>query len=319
MKRTRIPTNGIELDTIEAGDPTGPLVVLCHGFPETSHSWRHQIDPLVEAGLHVLVPDQRGYGTSTAPGDVDAYGTDQLAADIVGLIEASGHESATIVGHDWGALMMWDLCRLHPERVDAAIGVSVPYTPWPAPPLTLMRAAAGDDFFYIVYFQEVGPAEAELEADVAETMRVSLWAGSGALHLAETVRLPAAGHGFLDSMRAGREIPDGLPAWLAPADLDAYVEAFEHSGFFGPVSWYRNLDADAARVADLPPPSMPTAFIGGTLDMVITSRPGYVESMDHTLPDYRGAIMLEGLGHWTQQEDPAAFNDALLTQLTAVR
>ncbi len=309
----RHQVNGIELDVTEAGDPAAPAVVLLHGFPEAAYSWRHQIAPLAAAGYHVLAPDQRGYGGSTAPREVEAYRVDHLTADVVGLLDATGHDDAIVVGHDWGALVTWELPRLHPDRVRAVIGVSVPFTPWPAPPTELFRSIHGDNFFYMLYFQDVGPAEAELEADVRETMRMILWRASGEGFPTEPVPpIPAAGNGFLDAMRQPGPIPDELPAWLTEEDLDTYVALFERSGFFGPVSWYRNLDADYALTKDLPFPAIPTGFIGGSRDAVIAGRPGYVESMDETLPDHRGSVLLDGVGHWTQQEAPDEFNEALL-------
>jgi pimeloyl-ACP methyl ester carboxylesterase len=319
-RQRRVATNGIELDVIDAGEPGNPVVVLVHGFPESSHSWRHQIQPLVDAGYRVLVPDQRGYAHSTAPTDVDAYRVDHLAADLLGLLDDIGADDAIFVGHDWGSMVVWDLSRLHPDRVRGVINVSVPYTPWPAPPTDLFKMVSGDRFFYILYFQQVGPPEAELEANVADTMRKTLWGASAAMFgpapdPADTP--PMEGTGFLDMM-AGREIPDGLPTWLTQDDLDAYVEQFETSGFFGPVSWYRNLDADYQLVKDLPAPAMPTAFIGGRQDGVIAYRPEYVEAMDTLLPDYKGTIWIDDAGHWTQQEQPAAFNAALLELLGRV-
>ena len=245
-QQRRVATNGVELDVIDAGEPGNPVVVLVHGFPESSHSWRHQIQPLVDAGYRVLVPDQRGYAHSTAPTDVDAYRVDHLAADLLGLLDDVGAKDAIFVGHDWGSMVVWDLSRLHPDRVRGVINVSVPYTPWPAPPTDLFKMVSGDRFFYILYFQQVGPPEAELEANVTDTMRKTLWGASAAMFgpAPDPADIPPMeGTGFLDMM-AGREIPDGLPAWLTQADLDAYVEQFETSGFFGPVSWYRNLDAD---------------------------------------------------------------------------
>ncbi len=315
----RRAVNGIELDVVEAGDPTGPAVVLSHGFPECAHSWRHQLEPLAAAGYHVMAPDQRGYGRSTAPTDVAAYGIDGLGGDLLGLLDDAGHDDAVFVGHDWGALVVWDLARLHPGRVGAVINASVPYTPWPAPPTELFRAQFGDRFFYILYFQTVGPAEAELEADVDRTMRTILWAASGdGLPDRPPDPLPAEGTGFLDAMAAAGPVPTELPAWLTAHDLATYVDSFEASGFFGPISWYRNLDANHERAKDLPAPTMPVWFIGGTRDAVIASRPGYVESMDATLPDFRGATLIDGAGHWTQQEAPEEFNRALLTALAAL-
>lgn len=319
--RTSDEFGGIEIEVIDAGPDDGPVVVLAHGFPESSHSWRHQIEPLADAGYRVLVPDQRGYGFSSAPREVEAYRSDRLAADLVTLLDDVGADDALFVGHDWGALLTWDLARYHPERVRGLVNVSVPYTPWPMPPTDLMRANYGDRFFYILYFQDVGPPEAEFEADPRESMRRWLWvAGAEGYRepppIEETVA--AEGNGFFDSVLAHAEIPSGLPHWLDEADLDRYAEQFDHSGFFGPVSWYRNLDADHELTKDLPAPSMPTAFIGGDKDMVIAHRPEYVDSMQTLLPDYRGTTMIADAGHWTQQEKPDEFNAALLAALDAV-
>ena len=317
ITRRRITTApGIELDVHEAGAPGDPVVVLCHGFPETAHSWRHQIEPLADAGFHVLAPDQRGYARSSAPHDVEAYGVDQLTGDLVALIDHVGADQAVLVGHDWGAFLVWHMGQLHPDRCRAVVAASVPYTAWPAKPTDLFRMVFPDTFFYMLYFQQVGPAETELEADVRETMRTILWAGSGECHRDEAAPpLPAEGTGFLDAMRNGAgEIPDGLPQWLTDTDLDTYVESFTASGFFGPISWYRNLDANYERTRDISPATltMPTFFIGGTRDGVIAGRPETVEAMITTLPNHRGNTMIEGAGHWTQQEAPEAFNEALL-------
>lgn len=312
----RYAVNGIELDVVEAGDPAGPAIVLCHGFPETSHSWRHQVEPLAAAGYHVLAPDQRGYARSSAPADVAAYGVEHLGGDLVALLDATGHDDAVFVGHDWGALLVWDLARIHPDRVRAVVNVSVPYTEWPAAPTDVFRAASGDRFFYILYFQEVGPAERELEADVERTMRTVLWGASGDGFTADPPPPPpAVGTGFLDVVAGRGEVPDELPAWLTEEDLAAYVDAFRAGGFFGPISWYRNLDHDHDLVKDRPAPAMPVWFIGGMRDGVIASRSGYVEAMERRLPDHRGTTLIEGAGHWTQQEAPEAFNAALLAAL----
>lgn len=307
---------GIELEVHEAGTPGAPVVVLCHGFPETAHSWRHQIGPLAEAGFHVLAPDQRGYGRSSAPRDVTAYGVDELTGDLVALLDDVGAEQAVFVGHDWGAFLVWHMGQLHPERCRAVVAASVPYTAWPGRPTDLFQAMFGDNFFYMLYFQEVGPAETELDADVRRTMHTILWAASGELHRDDPVEpIPAAGNGFLDSMihRVG-SVPDELPAWLSEADLDNYVDSFTTSGFFGPVSWYRNLDRNYDRVGDTghAPLTMPTFFIGGTHDGVIAGRLETLDAMTTTLPNHQGNALIPGAGHWTQQEAPEAFNEALL-------
>ena len=275
------------------------------------------VEPLADAGYHVLAPDQRGYGRSSRPDDVAAYGTDELSADLLGLLDATGHDDAVFVGHDWGALLVWDLARLHPGRVRGIVNASVPYTPWPMPPTELFKATAGDGFFYILYFQPVGPAETELEADVERTMRTLLWAASGEA-FPDEFRRPAAGRGHRLhrlARRAGPP-PDELPAWLTEADVDTYVAAFEASGFFGPLSWYRNLDANHER--DEGPPGPGGAGVvhrrhQGRRDRPharATSRP-----WPACCPTTAARVMIDGAGHWTQQEAPEEFNQALLAAL----
>ncbi len=154
-----IDVNGVTLRVHQAGDPANPTVVLSHGFPELAYSWRHQMAPLAEAGYHVIAPDQRGYGHSSAPDEIDAYGIVNLTDDLLALLDHFGKDDAVFVGHDWGALIVWDLARLHPERVRAVVGVSVPFVQWPGPPTQLMKMMYGDRFFYILYFQEPGVAE----------------------------------------------------------------------------------------------------------------------------------------------------------------
>ena len=313
MRTRTVHTNGVDLVVAEDGPDGGPLVILAHGFPEGSYSWRHQLAPLAAAGYHVIAPDQRGYGHSSAPTVVDAYGIDQLCDDLLGLLDDSGQSQAVFVGHDWGALITWEMARLHPDRVRAVVGVSVPFVQWPAPPTQLFTMLYGDKFFYMSYFQQVGPAEAELGADPRRTMARVLWSASGDGFDPDVLRpdRPAAGTGFLDGMS---DPPRPLPAWLTDADIDHYAEEFRHSGFFGPVSYYRNLDANYERVKDIPVSrlSMPSYFIGGSKDPVIAIDGSGLARMRAALPNYRGDTIIEGAGHWTQQEKANEFNDALL-------
>ena len=314
----RYAVNGIELDVIEAGDPTDPAVVLCHGFPESAHSWRHQIEPLAAAGYHVLAPDQRGYGRSSAPRDVSAYGIEHLCGDLLGLLDATGHDDAVFVGHDWGALLVWDLARLHPDRVRAVVNVSVPYTEWPAPPTDVFKAASGDRFFYILYFQEVGPAEAGAGRRRRAHDAHRACGRRPATRFPETPAAAAAGRGHRVPRRhrAGATAPAELPAWLTEADLADVRRLVQASGFFGPISWYRNLDDNHSLVKDLPAPSMPTWFIGGTKRHG-DRRPARLRRVDGSAPRPTCAAptLIEGAGHWTQQEAPEAFNQALLGAL----
>lgn len=312
IRLRRAHVNGVTLHVAEAGDPTAPPIVLSHGFPEGSYSWRHQMIPLAEAGYHVIAPDQRGYGQSDCPSEVSDYGIRELTGDLAALLDETGHQTATFVGHDWGALIVWEMARLHTDRVNAVVGVSVPQVQWPGPPTQLMRMVYGDRFFYMLYFQEVGPAEAELGRDPRDTMSKILWGASGEGFGGMPSELPPMeGTGFLTNSPT----PPPLPwSWLTEADLDRYAADFTRSGFFGPVSYYRNLDANYEILKAFGPEhvSMPSYFIGGAQDPVLIMDSTGVERMQNTLPDFRGATMIEGAGHWTQQEKPEEFNAALL-------
>ncbi|MCU1503580.1 MAG: epoxide hydrolase [Ilumatobacteraceae bacterium] len=318
----RIAVNGVELDVHTTGDPTDPTVLLCHGFPELAYSWRHQMVPLAASGYHVVAPDQRGYGRSSTPEDVAAYGIEQLSGDLTALLDHYGKDDAVFVGHDWGALIVWDAARLHASRVRAVVGVSVPFVSWPGPPTDLFRALYGDRFFYMLYFQPVGPAERELDADPRTTMATVLYGASGVGFAARDTTAevpPMVGTGFLTMMPAVPPLPFRGPEgpWLTEDDLDEYTAGFTASGFFGPVSYYRNLDANYELMKGRGPEqvTMPSGFICGEADPVRLMDLNGIERMTATLPDFRGGTLLAGSGHWTQQESPDAFNVALLAFL----
>lgn len=318
-RTSTIAVNDVELVVHEAGEVGNPIIVLSHGFPELAHSWRHQMQPLAAAGYHVLAPDQRGYGHSSRPTAIDAYGTDSLTGDLFALLDHYGKDDAVFVGHDWGSMVVWEAARHRPERVRAVVGVSVPYVEWPGPPTQLMQMVYGDRFFYILYFQQVGPPEAELGADARRTMSQVLYGASGVATAGREMPSelpPMEGTGFLTMMTDPPALPYTGPEgpWLTEADLQLYAAEFAHSGFFGPVSWYRNLDANAARANGLGAErlTMPSYFITGDVDVVRLMDPTGIERMRNLLPDFRGATEIPGSGHWVQQETPQAFNDALL-------
>ncbi len=321
IRRQRRLTNGVELDVLEAGPLDGPLIVFAHGFPECAWSWRHQLKAFGDAGWHAIAPDQRGYGRSAKPTKVEEYSTEHLGNDLLGLVDQiSGvGSSAVFVGHDWGAFLVWDLAREHPERVKALVNISVPFVDWPAPPLSLFKMIHGDNFFYINYFQEVGVAEAEMDPQVEAVIRGILWAASGEGYPEVMPEpRPAAGTGFLDVMAPS--LPVGQTnltlAWCSEDDISVYIDSFEASGFFGPVSWYRNLDRNHARVSSNPVANMtmPAWFIGGSKDLVISRDPTFEDRLKQ-VPGYRGMTVIEGAGHWTQMERPAEVNAALLGYL----
>jgi pimeloyl-ACP methyl ester carboxylesterase len=304
-----VRTNGIELHVAEQG--TGKPVIFCHGFPESWYSWRHQLPALADAGYRAVAPDQRGYGDSDRPSEVTDYDIVHLTDDLLGLLADLGEEKAVFVGHDWGALIVWEMARMHPDRMEAVVGVSVPYIPWPMPPTELFEQLYAGKFFYMLYFQEVGPAERELEADPRLTMARMLWGVSGDA-IGDQPRtlasdLPREGTGLFTQPI---DLPSTLPAWLTDDDIDYYAAQFVKSGFFGPVSYYRNLDRNYELNKELGPErvTMPSFFIAGDRDPV----PGDDGTMKALLPDFRGSAVIPRVGHWTQQENPAAFNEALI-------
>jgi len=286
----RLPANGIELQVLDEGE--GPLVVLCHGFPELGFSWRRQVPALKGAGFRVLAPDLRGYGRSSAPLEVEAYDVVSLCEDLCGLLDAVGEHAAIFVGHDWGASLVWQLAVLHPTRVRAVAGLSVPFVPRaPAPPLPIMRRHLGEDF-YIVWFQQPGVADAALASDVRRTLTTSRqWTAQWAEE---------------------DPVPPRRPPWLSEQELEVYVEAFERTGFTGGLNWYRNIDRNwelTATVAERRV-EQPALFITGERDPVARFMPA--EAMRGWVTDLRAEIVVPGAGHWVQQQAPEAVNAALL-------
>jgi pimeloyl-ACP methyl ester carboxylesterase len=311
-----IETNGVRLHTIEAGDRGAPVVVLAHGFPELSYSWRHQIPALAAAGYQVLAPDQRGYGRSTRPENVSDYAISELSADLVGLLDDVGAQRAVFIGHDWGAPVVWGTAQLHPNRVTAVAGLSVPPLPRAqVPPTQAFRAIFKDAFFYMLYFQEPGVADAELGSDPARTIRRMM----GGLRLggdqATALRMIAPGpEGFIERLPE----PDGLPDWISADEVDHYVAEFTRTGFTGGLNWYRNLDRNWEIMAEAVSATItvPALFIAGGDDPVLgfTSRDRVTEVV--TGP-YR-EVILDGAGHWLQQERPDEVNGLLLDFLAGL-
>ncbi|MEU0878174.1 alpha/beta hydrolase [Lentzea sp. NPDC005914] len=294
-----VAVNGINMVVAEQGE--GPLVLLLHGWPETSHSWRHQIGPLADAGYRVVAPDQRGFGRTDRPAGVEQYTMLHLVGDVVGLIEALGEEPAIVVGHDWGAPVAWHTALLRPDLVRGVAGISVPPAPRaPAPPLSLLRAHFGEGF-YQIYFQRPGVAEAEFGADIRATFR-TLLGGSAQAPVVQD------GEGFLDRFTT----PEQMPDWLEDEDIDVAVESFERSGFTGGLNWYRNIDRNWELLAPwhdarITPPAY---YLCGENDLTRAFTDS--TAMAKAAADLRGVVDVAGAGHWVQLERPDEVNAALL-------
>lgn len=314
----QIETNGISLRAAVAGD--GPLVIMVHGWPELWYSWRHQIKPVAAAGYRVVAPDMRGYGGSDKPHPVEAYDMVNMMADVVGLIDAFGEDSAILIGHDWGAPICWNTATLHAERVSAIAALSVPYRKrLPVSQIEIWRKLYDGKFFYQLYFQDEGVAEAELEADVRLSLRKLYYSASGDAPSLE---------GWVDRPPDSRLLtplidPEPFPPWMTDTDLDYFVENFEAGGFRGPLNRYRNQQRDFDMLPDMGvrPVAQPSCFIAGSKDLVRRFVPGrdVYASVDDHCPDMRVIEIIEGPGHWVQQEAPEAVNAALLRFLDSLR
>jgi pimeloyl-ACP methyl ester carboxylesterase len=305
-----VQTNGIRMQMAEAG--SGFPVLLCHGFPELWYSWRHQLTALADAGFHAIAPDQRGYGETDAPQAIDAYSIHHLVGDLTGLLDALEIDKAVIVGHDWGGLVVWQMALLAPQRVAGVVGVNTPFFPrLPIAPLDAMRAMAQGNFHYILYFQDPGIAEAELERDVRRSLRGFYQSPNReAMELLRDTPIGVfgpAGGGILDRLP---DAPHG--SFLTPADFEVFANAFTKSGFRGGLNWYRNLNRNWELTAYLNNAKVqqPALMITAELDVVL--RPELAVGMDRWVPNLRRTALIEGSGHWTQQEKPAAVNAALI-------
>ena len=319
-----IKTNGIQMHIAEQG--SGPLVLMCHGFPESWYSWRHQLKALAQAGYHAVAPDMRGYGQTERPDAIDQYTMLHLVGDMVGVLDALGAETAVIAGHDWGAPVAWHCALLRPDRFRAVIGLSVPYRGrGPVRPTTVMPQT-DTALFYQLYFQTPGIAEAELERDAKSTIRRMLYAASGdaqqgsggASQASSTVGMVDRKSGLLGGMTN----PPELPAWLTAADLDFYAAEFDRTGFRGGLNWYRNIDRNWELMAPYSGAkvTVPALYVAGDRDLVVKF-PGAeqtIANLAKTVPLLRKHIVLAGCGHWTQQERANEVNAAMIGFLNSL-
>ena len=307
-----VVANGIHLHFAEQGE--GPLVVLCHGFPESWYSWRHQLPALAAAGFHAVAVDMRGYGRSDRPEAIDQYTLLHLVGDMVGLLDALGVGQAVIAGHDWGAPVAWYAALLRPDRFRAVIGLSVPFlsrsvvffNPSAAPPTSVMPRR-DDAIFYQIYFQAPGVAEAELERDVRQTF-LKLLANPPSERPA-IPWVPRDG-GWITS----RPTTAGLPAWLTEADIDFYASEFKRTGFRGALNWYRNIDLLLAPFAGSKV-TVPALYMAGDRSAPQQGIDRVIADLANDVPRLRRAVVLRDCGHWAQQERPPEVNDAMINFL----
>ena len=298
---TLIPVNGVVLEVFEAGhENAGNPIVLCHGWPEHAYSWRHQVPALAAAGYHVIVPNQRGYGGSSCPSEVTDYDIECLTGDLVALLDHFGYEHATFVGHDWGAMVVWGLTLLHPNRVNKIVNLSLPYLargekPW----IELLEEMFGEDYYFVHFNRQPGVADAVLEANTQQFLR-------NIFRKNEPAREPQPGMAMIELARA--ETPLGEPI-MTDRELAVLVSAFESTGFTGSINWYRNLDRNWHLLADADPIiQQPTLMIYGDRDPV---------SQSEILADFVPNVEVVRLdcGHWIQQEKPEETNQAMLKWL----
>lgn len=300
-KPSLISVNGIELEVFEAGkENAGKPIVLCHGWPEHAFSWRHQIPALVAAGYHVIVPNQRGYGNSSRPSEVTDYDIEHLSGDLVALLDYYGYEDATFMGHDWGAMVVWWLTLLHPNRVNKVINLSVPYqVRWEKPWIELMEVMFGGDFYFVHFNRQPGVADAVFEENTLQFLR-NLYRKN------QPFVEPEPGM-FMINLALAKE-PLGEPI-MSDRELAVFVSAFEKSGFSGSINWYRNLDRNWHLLADVNPIiHQPTLMIYGQRDPVAKS-----ENLAEFVPKVE--VVHLDCGHWIQHELPEETNQVILEWL----
>lgn len=313
----QIDSKGLSMRVAEQGE--GPAVLFLHGWPESWYSWRHQLAAVAAAGYRGIAPDMPGYGGTDSLPAIDDYNIKTIASHVVGVLDALGIAQAILVGHDWGAAIAWGTIQLYPERFSALVNMSVPYRPHaPAPPMQILKRRFGDRFFYQLYFQKPGVAEAEFDADPRAILS-RLYCSPNTFRMKPVVEDK--------DYRAGGWIPrlgepKELPAWITPVDIDYYVEEFSRKGFHGGINYYRNIDRNWELLAPFAqkPITQPVLFIAGDKDMVIggASAEDLKSSMAAMVPNLKDVVLFPGIGHWVQQEAATETNEALLSFIKAL-
>lgn len=295
-----IAINDIELEVFQAGQ--GRPLILCHGWPEHAFSWRYQIQPLVDAGYHVIVPNQRGYGRSSRPAAITEYDIQHLTDDLAALLDHFGYDQALFVGHDWGAIVVWNMAMMQRQRVSGVINLSVPFmqrgaSEW----VGFWESQLGPDFYIVHFNRQPGVADQAFAEHTEQFLRNMYRTGQWQHPPVELPGMP------LISMCEQADMPGEL--MMSEAELAVFVEAFKHSGFSGGINWYRNFSRNWEIIGQYEQYiHQPTLMIYGTYDMVPPSPElGKVVS-DLTIAELP-------CGHWIQQEQPAATNQLMLDWL----
>ena len=311
FKSKKFTLDDINIHAVEYG--RGPLVIMVHGWPESWYSWRHQIKPIAKTGYRVLAIDVRGYGQSSKPFEVEKYDMLSLIGDIIGIINSEKEENAILIGHDWGAPICWSTAALHPDKIKAVIGLSIPHARrGKISNIELWRQIYKDNFFYQTYFEKEGVAEEELERTVGASLRKIYYWISAEGHDAKVRTNFDKDSELLD----GLIDPDPFPNWLSKEDLDFYINEFKNSGFRGPINRYRNQDRDWKNIPELSnlKIEVPSFFIGGGKDSVRKFLKGYdmYENPGKHCNNFYGKIIIDEAGHWVQQEAPEKTTDAII-------
>lgn len=306
-----IETNGIRMAVYEQGE--GPAVVMLHGFPELAFSWRHQLPALAAAGFRAIAPDQRGYGETDVPPDVSDYRIEEMIADVHGLLDALELESATFAGHDWGALVLWQMAMREPERIDGLIILNIPHYPRaPVDPIQIMRQRFGDDF-YIVNFQDSDEADRVFAEDPEHFFDMMMRRQQ--ISRQQFDQLPAEMKSLSLLRVMAREESGGAPL-LSRMERDYFANAFARTGFSGPINWYRNWTHNWKTLQGVDQHiDIPTLFIGAIDDIIIA--PEHIEAMKPFVANLEIHI-LEDCGHWSQQEKPDEVNRLMIDWLVSM-
>jgi len=317
-----VESNGIRIHVAEQGE--GPVVLFCHGFPETWYSWRHQLPALAEAGFRAVAPDMRGYGETESPKAIDQYTLLHLVGHMVGLLDALHVDKAVIVGHDWGAPVAWHAALLRPDRFRGVVGLSVPFLPLGQVYTSQQLPETEDAIFYQAYFQAPGVAEADMEHDIRLSVRSVLYTLSGDFPVPQAAP-GAPGVGMVPKrggMRATRINPTSLPRWISEAEANVYVEQFSKSGYRGGLNWYRNIDRNRELLSAFTglKINVPALYAAGERDVVLAFQgmDSVIAALPQNVPLLQRTVLLSGCGHWAQQERPNEVNAALLEFLQAI-